>query len=494
VWTTLVWTCCAGAAVTAGSNDWQPCRAASHRRYDEEVLRNNGGGGDHGYEDFAGGGGGDDDDDDGETDADDDYKDDGDGDGGGGDEGYFRSSVDDKMKRGAFKQYEKKADLYRSVAPASYASDAASGNGMRVDTSLLRGEAIELPTYVNVPVTLKCRFEPVEGTVDKFDTVVEAMYPGHRDAPPPPPSSHASRILKQLMGSVDGWRGVAHNSGRSVRRASGNRFGRREWPARDDEYGGGSGSPTVQLDDGYDQVAWNTLARQRAVDRMRRIQDPRQDFHWPEWFREQSNRLLQQRFGDLPVAVRKQSGNQMIEEQEAEQDVYDHGVDEPQVAQAYDQQVDGRQAEQDYDQQVDGRQVAKVYDQQVEPILHDFRRVESVDGSRQVESVDDSQQVESVEDSRQVESVDDSQQVERADDQLQLDRGQVEDRAAAEEVDDRRVPNVNLLVDGQQLRRDMTATTAPEAATTVISDFVKFRKGIPVMTYVEHAYTTDSAL
>jgi len=489
VWTTLVWTCCADAIATAGSNDWRPCRAASHRRYDEEVLRNDGGGGPR-YEDFTDVGGDDDVVDGVDGEADDDYKDDGNG--GGGDEGYFRSPVDEKPKRGAFKQYEKKADLYRSAA-TSHGADAASGNGMRVDTSLLRGETIELPTYINVPVTLKCRFEPVDGMVDKFNTVVEAMYPGHRDAPPPPPSSHASRILKQLMGSVDGWRGVAHNSGRSVRRATGNRYGRREWPARDDEFGGGSGSPTVQLDDGYDQVAWNTLARQRAVDRMRRIQDSRQDFHWPEWFHEQSTRLLQQRFGDRPVAVRKPSGNQLIEEQVAEEDVYDHGVDDPQVVQIYDQQVDGQQAEQSYDLQV-------------EPKVHDLRQVESVDNSQQIESVDDSQQIENVDDSQQVESFDDSQQVEnvdypqqveRDDDQLQLDGRQVkriEDRAAAEEVDDRRMPSVNLPVEGQQLQRDMTATTAPEVTSTVISDFVKFRKGIPVMTYVEHAYTTDSAL
>ena len=45
---------------------------------------------------------------------------------------------------------------------------------------------------------------------DKFNTVVEAMYPGHRDAPPPPPGSHAFRILKQLMSSADGWRAYFH--------------------------------------------------------------------------------------------------------------------------------------------------------------------------------------------------------------------------------------------------------------------------------------------
>ncbi|KAL4148080.1 hypothetical protein QTP88_002384 [Uroleucon formosanum] len=485
VWTALVWTCCADAAATAESNDWRPCRAAGHRRYDEDVHRNNVRDG-PGYEDFTGG---DDDGDGGETDADDDYNDDG----GGSDEGYSRLPVDDKSKRGAIKQYEKKPDLHRPAAPASYPIDAAAANGMRVDTTLLRGETIELPTYVNVPVTLKCRFEPVAGTVDKFDTVVEAMYPGHRGAPPPPPSSHASRILKQLMGSVEGWRGVTHNSVRSVRRASGNRFGRREWPARgDDEVG--DGFSAAQHDGGYNQVAWNILARQRAAERMRRIHDTNQDFYWPEWFQEQSARLLQQRINGYPVAGRKQSKNQLIEEQEAEQDVYDHGFDDPQVAQVYDQQIDGRQAEQGYDGQVE----SNIYDAKQVESADDSQQIESVDETRQVESIDDTRQVESIDDdSQQVKRFDDSQQVEADNVQMQLNGRQVErveDRADAEEVDDRRAQGGSLPVDGQQLQLDTKAMTSPEPTTAAISDFAKFRKGIPVRTYVEHAYTTDSSL
>ncbi|KAE9545682.1 hypothetical protein AGLY_001225 [Aphis glycines] len=202
MWTTLTWTssAAAAAAVATKTNEWRPCRAAGHRRYDEEVLRNYGDGGgssDPGYFDITGGGeDGDDDGDDGgegETSAEDKNTD--------GDGRHFRFPVDDKPKRGASKPYEKKQDPYRPAA-SSYAVD--SGNGLRVDTTLLRGETIELPTYVNVPVTLRCRFEPVDGTDDKFDTVVEAMYPGHRDAPPPPRRSHAHRILKQLMGSGTG--------------------------------------------------------------------------------------------------------------------------------------------------------------------------------------------------------------------------------------------------------------------------------------------------
>ncbi|KAF0763788.1 protein split ends-like [Aphis craccivora] len=482
---TLTWTSSAAAAAVASkTNEWRPCRAAGHRRYDEEVLRNYGDGGggsggssDPGYFDIAGGGEQDDDDND----------DDGGGEGetssaedkntGGG--GYFRFPVDDKPKRGASKPYEKKQDPYRPAA-SSYAVD--SGNGLRVDTTLLRGETIELPTYVNVPVTLRCRFEPVDGTDDKFDTVVEAMYPGHRDAPPPPPGSHAHRILKQLMGSVDGWRGVAHNSARSVRRASGNRFGRREWPPGDDDYD----TASEQRDD--QTFFWNALARQRAAERMRRIHGDsrgRDVGGWPEKFLGQSARLLQ-RFDDRPVATRRWSENQLIEDpQEPERDVYD-------------QQFDGGRPEQVYDLQAepqidDSRQVESVDDSQQIESVDDSQQIESVDDSQQAESYDESQQIESVDDSQQAESFDDSQQVESFDDRSQAEP--VEDRAAVEDVDYRRVQSRSLPVAGQQLQDDMTtATSAPEIATTITSDIEKFHKGIPTRTYTEHAYTTDSTL
>jgi len=468
---TLTWTSgAAAAAVAAKTNEWRPCRAAGHRRYDEEVIKNHGGSGgssDPGYFDITGGGEEDDDDDGGggggggETIAEDDHKNtDGDG-------GYFRFPVDDKPKRGASKPYEKKQDQYRPAA-TSYAAD--SGNGLRVDTTLLRGETIELPTYVNVPVTLRCRFEPVDGTDDKFDTVVEAMYPGHRDAPPPPPGSHAHRILKQLMGSVDGWRGVAHNSIRSVRRASGNRFGRREWPPGDDDH---YDTASEQRDD--QMFFWNALARQRAAERIRRIHgDSRRDTGgWPEKFLGQSARLLQ-RFDDRPVATRRWSENRLIEDpQEPERNVYD--------------------------QQIDGGRPKQIYDLQAEPQIDDVQPVESDDDSQRVESVDDSQQAESYDESQQIESVDDSQQAESFDESQQVDDQSqvepVEDRAAVEDVDDRRVQSRSLPVAAQHLQYEITAaTSAPEIATTITSDIEKFHKGIPTRTYTEHAYTTDSTL
>lgn len=104
------------------------------------------------------------------------------------------------------------------------------GNGLRApdDAALLRGgETVELPTYVNVPVTLRCRFAPLEGTDDKFETVVESVYPGHADAPPPPSvGSRASRILRQLVASS------ADRNARPVRRVPDDRLGqtRTSWP------------------------------------------------------------------------------------------------------------------------------------------------------------------------------------------------------------------------------------------------------------------------
>ncbi|XP_050535091.1 probable serine/threonine-protein kinase kinX [Daktulosphaira vitifoliae] len=84
-------------------------------------------------------------------------------------------------------------------------------NAVRIDTSLLNGESVELPTYINVPVTLKCKFVKVPGTDNKFETVVEGMYPGHTttgsqlDHP-------SSQILQQLMDTAEKWRGTIERS------------------------------------------------------------------------------------------------------------------------------------------------------------------------------------------------------------------------------------------------------------------------------------------
>lgn len=560
LWTTLLlWMCCdCTDAAAVEPNEWRPCRAAGHRRYDEEVLGKYGGGGGASYEEFAGG-----DEDDGESEEDEvDNQD--------GGRGYIRLPVDDKPKRGAVvKPYEKRQPEVH----------AASANSIRVETSLLRGETIELPTYVNVPVTLRCRFEPVDGTDDKFETVVEAMYPGHRDGPPPTPGSHASRILKQLMGSMDGWRGITHGSVRPVRRASGNRYGRLAWPAQVDEMDSG----------GDDPVGRQIAARQRAADRMRRYHDFRQDPSWPERFHGQSVRLLQ-RFDDgRPVVVRRLSENQLFEDQEAEK-FYDRQIDGRRAERVYDrwvepqtdelqqeervdglpqeERVDGlpqgetvdnlpqgervddlQQEEGDEDRlqgegfddrvQVDGRPAEQVFDRQVVPQIDELQQGERVDDFQQGEKFDD-QQAEQVYnqqvDGRQAEQVFDQQQEVRQnddlspvdvqqdeivddlqqgkgfddhlqgygqkgvglDDQLQRDGqrgGRIEDRAAAEEVDDRWVQGAGSLpADSRQVEDHvMAATIAPEIDTTVKSNFLKFRKGIPVRTFVEHSYTTDSA-
>lgn len=247
--TTAVWTVAAALlAVTTLSetkwhadpaNDWRPCRAtaaaAGRRRHDEIVKID-----------------GEQDENDGEADyargeaaaADNDNGDNDDGEAVSDDDEFVEEEqqppppaprrpvvlVDDQLKRGVRvpsltaapnnRPYGKKWD--RPPYPAVSGAD----NGLRMDTSLLRGETVELPTYVNVPVTLRCKFVPLDGTDNKFETVVEAMYPGHADAPLPPPDSHASQILKQLMGSVNGWRSVVNKSTRPVRRVVDNLYGR----------------------------------------------------------------------------------------------------------------------------------------------------------------------------------------------------------------------------------------------------------------------------
>lgn len=211
------------AAVYSDDHVWRPCRAASRRRYEEIVptaVAGDAEDGNFGTEDDGGGG------DDEELIDDDDYVQ------------SWRPpplqsfSMDDKLKRGIRvappaqnKLLEKKFDRPQHPVPS------APGNGLRMDMSLLRGETVELPTYVNVPVTLRCKFVPLDGTQNKFETIVEAMYPGHADSSPLPPDSHASQILKQLMGSVDGWRGIVNKSTRPVRRVIENQLGRwATWP------------------------------------------------------------------------------------------------------------------------------------------------------------------------------------------------------------------------------------------------------------------------
>ncbi|KAE9545683.1 hypothetical protein AGLY_001226 [Aphis glycines] len=224
---------------------------------------------------------------------------------------------------------------------------------------------------------------------------------------------------------------------------------------------------------------------------------------WPEKFLGQSVRLLQ-RFDDRrPVATRRWSENQMIENpQEPERrDVYGQQFDGGRPEQVYDLQAEPQVDETQPVESDDDSQQAESYDesQQAES-YDDSQQIESVDDSQQIESVDDSQLTESVDDSQQAESFDESQQVERVDESQQVDDQSqvepVEDRAAAEDVDDRRVQSRSLPVGAQHLQYDImtAATSAPEIATTITSNIEKFHKGIPTRTYTEHAYTTDSTL
>jgi len=179
--------------------------------------------------------------------------------------------ADDKSKRGV-RVLNAVADNRLHGKP--FGRPPYPGNGLRMDTSLLRGETVELPTYVNVPVTLRCKFVPLDGTDDnnKFETVVEAMYPGHADTPPPAPDSHASRILKQLMGSADEWRDVVTKSTRPVRRVVDNYYGFRA-----------AEPPPPVADHGrlrFDASGRHVAVRQRAAERLQRFYDARPDHYY----------------------------------------------------------------------------------------------------------------------------------------------------------------------------------------------------------------------
>lgn len=215
----------------AAAGGCRPCRAVDRRLYDElrqsvEEDEADGDGGDGGGDD------GDDDDDDRSAAGNviDPYR------------RYQYAAADGQPRRGVRRPTLHAAAATATVAPVVRQGRPydrrTSGNGLRVpdDTALLRGgETVELPTYVNVPVTLRCRFAPLDGTDDKFETVVESVYPGHADAPPPSVGSRASRILRQLVASS------ADRNARPVRRVPDDRFAqaRTSWPVlyrrRDDD-------------------------------------------------------------------------------------------------------------------------------------------------------------------------------------------------------------------------------------------------------------------
>lgn len=261
-------TCGDAAAVYPGKHVWRPCRAALQRRRYEDIaptaVADDGTDEEQRYWDGG---------------AEEDGADDG-----SADDVYAQppySTMDDKLKRGVRvapptqnRQFEKK---FNRPLSATGVAAAGPGNTLRMDPSLLRGETVELPTYVNVPVTLRCKFVPVDGADNKFETIVEAMFPGHADGPPPPDDSPASRILKQLAGSVDGWRGVVNKSARPVRRVIENRFGRWvAWPQAGVDWT----APTAAKPLRYDADGRQIFARLRAAERAQRYHGTgRQQYH-----------------------------------------------------------------------------------------------------------------------------------------------------------------------------------------------------------------------
>jgi len=279
------------------ASDWWPCRvaaaaAAGRRRYDDD-----GGGGNFAHGDEKGGGteeGTEEGDEEGDKEGGGGGDEEGGGGGGGVGDGYAAPHVafmDDKRKRGV---------RVPAVLPGNrvYDKNRPPGNGLRVDPSLLRGETVELSTYVNVPVTLRCKFVPLEGTDSKFETVVEAMYPGHADvdAPPSPPpqaDSHATRIIKQLVGSVDGWRrNVVGKSTRPVRRVVDNYYGRRaaaDLPPELEQRSPRFDDSPPWFDDGVPRFDDspprfdNGVPRWRAAERLQRVRAARPGRYGRRW-------------------------------------------------------------------------------------------------------------------------------------------------------------------------------------------------------------------
>lgn len=398
-------------------------------------------------------------------------------------------AVDDKPKRGAWLTsvaasvpqngvgktsqnsvgktlHEKKFDR----PPSSPYPSVGPGNGLHLeDTPLLRGETVDLPTYVNVPVTLRCRFTPLNGgNGNKFETVVEAMYPGHADSPPPPADSYASRVINQLMNSVDGWRDVVGKYSRPVRRVI--ELGRHTaWPpvdsaddgdAEDDDLARRRITPSRRR---YEEIE----ARRQVAERLHRFwndrQRPSDTVKCPKAKRNDWNRVgdrrpveLQRFEEDLPdenqLLIDQQVDGQAYEQQVYDQQVYDQQVDgeayDQQVdVQAYDQQVDG----QTYDQQVDQQVYGQAYDQQVDEQVYDQQVVDHVT-------------------------------VDQTDDQ------QPGDRTTSEEVDERRFP------DKRPTEEPHPKMTVPYTTSTPKWDYVTFGKDMPVRTYMEHVMTTPSSL
>lgn len=504
----------------------RPCRAANRRRYENVPGPTEGvfGGGD-GYRDF-------------DNEADDDQA------GANEDEYIPTFHADDKPKRGVRvaspphnaiavnnnddgddnadgdddDENNNKPPYDNQKKVNSYPA-AAAGNGLRMDTTSLfrNGETVELPTYVNVPVTLRCKFVPLDGSDNKFETIVESMYPGHANpAPqlhvPQPPDSHASRLLSQLIGSTNGWRGVVNKAVRPVRRAIDNRLarpvrlanfkdweaplpvnsGRRRYVANGDGWWDGSGI-TGGRRYGGDAIKLPVAALKCADERMQRFRDVRQDRRWL---------TEEQPEADQEPAERNLRENQLLEPQlTAEQDQPVELVDGQQIddGQFVEQVKDDRPFEQSESSQSanqlgNGQQIEQFESGQQSEQLERGQSVEPVESGQPVEQVQSGQSIEQSENDQPSESGQFADRVKEDQPFEQLGSSRISDQAddrAAERVDGRMAE----LVDGR-MAEQVDASRAEEQTakwtTAVGSDYATVFRGIPVKTFMEHVITTPS--
>lgn len=325
------------------------------------------------------------------------------------------------------------------------------GNGLRVDTSLLHGETVELPTYVNVPVTLRCKFVPVDGTDNKFETVVEAMYPGHADAPLPTPAedSHAAQIIKQLLDSMQGWRGVASKQQppvtRSVRRVP-SQDNRSMWPA--------AGAALQELP---------AFFPMRRHDRRQWL---RQRFHGTDAAQDPSSVLDELAAADPPRAPIRRY----------------YSAAEPQLAGGYGDWTDPLQPSEDQQQMPyypDTAAETRLEDRPVE--LQQFEHLPAEDRVRENQLIEEQQRPYTDTDEDQqdlMEPVDDAEQQQQVDD----------DQQAAERVDEQIAQQA-----GYEGQNEDDQVTAPQVVTTQTSDYATFGgKRAPLRTHADRVVTTTS--
>lgn len=523
---------------------WRPCRAVNRRRNDDipsptENAESDGYGGGFGHQNF-------------DDEADDDDDDDESGE---NEDDYFPSfHEDEKPKRGV----RVSSSLHNAIAAKNNNDDdrdennnsmpyghhkksipyptVTAGNGLRMDaTSLFRnGETVDLPTYVNIPVTLRCKFVPSDKTNNKFETIVESMHPGHANSAelqqqtPPSSDLHTSRLLGQLLSSTNGWRGVVNNAVRPVRRVIDNRLARpvrlanfKNWeeplPLRDwyDEDNGrrryvengvgrwNGGGITGSRWYGQDVMGRQIAARQRAADRMHRFRNIHQNRQWlPEKQPEDGQEPVEKNPADHQLSVPQSA----IEEDQSAEPVDDQQTDDSRslVQVNDDRPFEQLESGQQFEQLENNQSVERVKDDEMFEQLESNQQFEPIENSQTVEQVKSGQSVEDVEESQPGQRFGSSKMSDQVDDRMagraneQAGDREVDHHAddrAADRVDDRANEptddRATKQVDDYGAQGKQTENWAD--TTTDISDYVTFFSDIPVKNFVKHVITTPSA-